>query len=49
MGGGGGGWGGVVRGQKGPPTSFSSVTSVNVEISHQNFLSFSFNPFITLV
>ena len=36
-------------GQKGPPTSFSPVTSPNVGISHQNFLTFSFNPFSILV
>ena len=36
-------------GQKGPPTSFSSVTSTNVGISPQNILTFSFNPFHTLV
>ena len=28
-----------------PPTSFSPVTSTNVRISPQNFLTFSFNPF----
>ena len=28
---------------------FSPVSSTNVKISYQNFLSFSFNPFITLV
>ena len=33
------------RGQKGPPTSFSTVTSTNVGISTQNFLTFSFNAF----
>ena len=40
-----------VGGQKGPPppTSFSPVTSTNVGISPQNFLTFSFNPFSTLV
>ena len=32
-----------------PPTCFSPVTSANVEISSQNFLTFSFNPFSTLV
>ena len=37
------------RGQKGPPTSFSSVTSTNVGFGPQNFLTFSFNPFATLV
>ena len=35
--------------QKGPPTSFSSVTSTNVGFGPQNFLTFSFNPFATLV
>ena len=35
--------------QKVPRTSFSPVTSTNVEISPQNFLTFSFNPFATLV
>ena len=30
-------------------TSFSSVTSANVGISPKNFLTFSFNPFATLV
>ena len=33
------------EGQKAPPTSFSPVTSTNVRISPQNFLTFSFNPF----
>ena len=40
------------RGAKRPPpllTSFSSVTSANVEISPRNFLTFSFNPYVTLV
>ena len=32
-----------------PPTSFSSVTSANVRIYPQNFLTFSFNPFATLL
>ena len=36
-------------GQKGPPTSFFPVTSTNVRIGPQNFLTFSFNPFATLV
>ena len=36
-------------GKKALPTSFSSVTSTNVEITPQNFLTFSFNPFTTLV
>ena len=41
---------GVGRGgQKGPPTSFSPVTSTNVGFGPQNFLTFSFNPFATLV
>ena len=39
----GGGW------QKGLPTSFSPVTSTNVELSPQNFLTFSFNTFATVV
>ena len=30
-------------------TSFSPVTSANVGFGHQNFLTFSFNPFATLV
>ena len=34
---------------KGPNTSFSPVTSENVGISPKNFLTFSFNPFTTLV
>ena len=29
--------------------TFSPVTSTNVKISQQNFLTFSFNPFDTLV
>ena len=37
-----------VEGQKASPTSFSPVTSTNVEISPKNFLIFSFNPFATL-
>ena len=36
-------------GPKRPPTSFSSVTSTNVEFGPENFLTFSFNPFATLV
>ena len=36
-------------GQKGLPTSFSPVTSTNVRFGPQNFLTFSFNPFATLV
>ena len=38
-----------VGGKMALTTSFSSVTSVNVGISPQNFLTFSFNPFATLV
>ena len=37
------------RGQNAPPTSFSPVTSTNVEISLQIFLTFRFNPFVTLL
>ena len=33
------------EGQKDPPTSFSPVTSTNVGISPEKFLTFSFNPF----
>ena len=36
-------------GQKDPPTSFSPVTSTNLEISFQHFLTFNFNSFATLV
>ena len=36
-------------GQKGPPTSFSPVTSTNVGFGLLNVLTFSFNPFATLV
>ena len=36
--------------QDGPPsTSFSPVTSTNIENSLQNFLTFNFNPFATLM
>ena len=35
--------------QKGPPTSFSFVSSTNVGFGPQNFLPFSFNPFCTLM
>ena len=38
-----------VGGQKGPPTSFSPVTSKNVGFGPQNLLTFSLNPFATLV
>ena len=41
------GGGGVQKGI--PPTSFSPVTSTNIEFGPQNFLAFSFNPFATLV
>ena len=37
------------EGAKRSPTNFFYVTSINVEISLQNFLTFSFNPFATLV
>ena len=39
-------WGGW---QNGPPTSFSPVSSTNVGLSPQNFLTFSFNTFATVV
>ena len=39
----------IGAGQKGPPTSFSPVTSTNVGIIPQNFQIFGFNPFATLV
>ena len=42
MGGGGGG-------KKAPPTSFSPVTSTNLGFGPKNFLTFSFDPFATLV
>ena len=35
--------------KEGPPTSFSPVNSTNLRISPKNFLTFSFNPFDTLV
>ena len=31
------------------PSRFSPVTSTNLEISPQNFLTFSYSPFATLV
>ena len=44
------GWRGGGGGKKVPlPTSFSSVTSTNVGFGPKNFLTFSFNPFATLV
>ena len=36
-------------GRKAPPTSFSPVTSTNLGFGPQNFLTFSFDPFATLV
>ena len=39
----------LFRMAKSPPTSFSPVTSANVGIRPQNFLTFIFNPFATLV
>ena len=42
------GWGGCGD-KKSSPTSFSAVGSPNVGISTQNLLTFSFNPFATLV
>ena len=39
------GWGS----KKPPPSSFSPVTSVNVGFGPQSFVTFSFNPFATLV
>ena len=38
-----------VGGKKEPPTSFSPVTCTNVGLSPQNVLTFSFNPFATMV
>ena len=35
--------------KKAPPTSFPPVTSTNVGISPKNFLTFTYNPFTTLV
>ena len=37
------------EGQKGRSASFFPVTSTNVAISPQNFQTFSFNPFATVV
>ena len=49
-GGGGGGWRNGGQGEKrGPPTSFSPVTSRKVGTSPQNFLTFSFNLLATLM
>ena len=36
-------------GKKVPPTSFSPVTCTNAGYGPQNYLTFSFNPFSTLV
>ena len=36
-------------GKKAPLTSFFPVTSTNVGFGPQNFLTFSFNPFATLL
>ena len=47
--GGGGGGRGAGESQKGPTTSFPPVTSTNVRASPQNFLTFSFNSFPTMV
>ena len=41
--------GGGGGGQKGPRTSFSPVTSTNVGFGPKICLTFSFNPFATLV
>ena len=41
--------GGEGGGQKKPPTSFSPVTSTDVGTSPPKFLTFSSNPFPTLV
>ena len=43
------GGGAAGGGQKGPPNRFSPVTYANVGISRKNFLTFSFNPYATLV
>ena len=37
------------KGPKRSPTSFSPVTSRNVRLSTQNFLTFSFKPFATFM
>ena len=37
------------EGAKRPPTSFSPITSTNIGTNSQNFLTFSFDPFATLV
>ena len=38
-----------MEGKKAPPTSFSPVTSTNVGIRPQYLLTFSFDPFATLM
>ena len=40
---------GAGGGKKAPPTSFSPVTSTNLGFGPKNFLTFSFDPFATLV
>ena len=43
-------WEGEGRSQKAPPpTSFSSLTLTNGGVSPKNFLTFTFNSFVTLV
>ena len=37
------------RRSKRPPTSFSPITTTNARISQQEFLTFGFNPFATLM
>ena len=37
------------RGQEGAPTSFFPLTCTNEGLSPQNCLTFSFEPFVTLV
>ena len=49
MGGGGGGQRVGEGTKRRPTTSFSPVTSTNFEISSQNFLTFSSNPFTSLM
>ena len=39
----------LLKRKKGSPTSFPPVTSTNVGFGPQNFLTFSFKPFATLV
>ena len=41
--------GGDGGGKKAPPTRFSLVTSTNIGTNSQKFLTFTFNPFATLV